>query len=242
MILTKDADLSQVDFLAGATLLIDKPLTWTSFDVVNKVRYSLKKYLDIKKIKVGHAGTLDPLADGLLILCTGKHTKTIESLQGKNKTYEGKMIIGATTPSYDRETEVDKEYPTEHIDANMLEEKRQEFIGQIDQFPPIFSAIKKNGKALYKYARKGQEVEINSRPVTIHSFDLMSKELPELEFSVECSKGTYIRSLAFDYGKALGSGGYLSALTRTKIEEFELKDAWNLEQFISAIGDITVTH
>jgi len=238
MILTKDADLSKADFLAGTTLLINKPLTWTSFDVVNKIRYSLKKYLDIKKIKVGHAGTLDPLADGLLILCTGKSTKTIEGLQLKNKTYKGTFFLGATTPSYDKETEVDGNFDTDHITENLMEEKRKDFVGKISQLPPIYSAIKKNGKALYKYARKGQKVEISPREVEIFDFDITDYALPDISFEVKCSKGTYIRSLAFDFGKALNSGAYLSSLTRTEIEDFKLDQAWNLEVFISALEDM----
>ena len=242
MILTKDADLSQVDFLAGTTILINKPLTWTSFDVVNKLRYSLKRYLNVKKIKVGHAGTLDPLADGLLILCTGKSTKTIDTLQAKSKSYKGTICLGGTTPSYDRETEVDQTFPIEHITDELMEEHRQSFVGVIQQMPPIFSAIKKNGKALYKYARSGQKVEITPREITIHSFDIIDNKLPEISFEVSCSKGTYIRSLAYDFGKALNSGGYLSSLTRTKIEEFDYEDAWDLEVLISVLEDMMPEH
>lgn len=242
MIIPKNQDLKEVDFLAGTTLLIDKPLEWTSFDVVNKIRYALKRHLDIKKIKVGHAGTLDPLATGLLILCTGKSTKTIDSIQGKDKIYSGKFYVGATTPSYDAETEIDQEFPTDHITEAEIESARLKYRGEIDQKPPIYSAIKKNGKALYKYARKGQAVEIPTRKVSIKSFEIEKVELPLMEFTVHCSKGTYIRSLAYDFGKTLNSGAYLAGLRRMGIEEYKIEDAWKLEDFISALEDKTSTH
>lgn len=235
MILTKETPISEVDFLKGSTILIDKPLEWTSFDVVNKLRYTLKKELGIKKIKVGHAGTLDPLATGLLILCTGKATKTIESLQVQQKEYTGEFFLGATTPSYDRETEVDNTYDISALTANDLEAARKSFIGLIHQKPPIFSAIKKNGKALYKYARAGKEVEIPTREVNIYDFTIGEAALPIVPFKVQCSKGTYIRSLAFDYGRALNAGGYLHSLVRTKIGEYSLLDAWSLEELIKEI-------
>jgi len=242
MIVSNTDDIQKVDFLAGATLLIKKPLEWTSFDVVNKIRYALKRHLDIKKIKVGHAGTLDPLATGLLILCTGKSTKTIDSIQGKNKTYSGQLFLGATTPSYDAETEIDATFKTEHIGTEEIELARKSFLGEIDQKPPIFSAIKRNGKALYKYARKGQEVDIPTRRITIHQFEIDKVKLPQVEFTVQCSKGTYIRSLAFDFGKALNSGAYLSGLRRMSIEEYNIDDAWKLEDFISALDDSSSKH
>ncbi len=220
------------DFLAGETLLIDKPLEWTSFDVVNKIRYTLKQKLGIKKIKVGHSGTLDPLATGLLIICTGKHTKRINDLQGLSKVYSGKIFLGGTTPSYDRETEIDKSFPTEHIDSTLIEEARKEFLGPLKQLPPIYSAIKVDGVPLYKKARRGEKVEVQPRDVEILRFDINKVEMPELTFEVECSKGTYIRSLAFDYGKAVRSGGYLSELRRLKVGDFDIKNAFVLSEFI----------
>jgi len=235
MILTKDADLDQVDFLKGTTLLIDKPLEWTSFDVVNKVRYALKRNLNVKKIKVGHAGTLDPLATGLLLLCTGKATKGINELMGQSKTYEGHIKLGATTASYDRETEEENQKDISNIDKDLIVDKSKKFIGEIEQKPPIFSAIKKNGKALYKYARKGEEVEIPLRKVVVNSFDIVTYESPLIEFKIECSKGTYIRSMAHDIGAALNTGGYLHSLVRTKIGDYSIDNAWNLDELVQAI-------
>lgn len=223
------------NFQEGALLLIDKPKEWTSFDVVNKLRYALRKALNIKKIKVGHAGTLDPLATGLLVVCTGRFTKKIESLQGMSKEYTGTFHLGATTPSYDAETAVDQEFPIEHINDKLLEKARQNFLGTIDQLPPIFSAIKVNGQPLYKKARKGEKVVVKSRTVTIHDFKLEKVELPKIDFWAHCSKGTYIRSLAHDYGKALESGAYLAGLRRTKVGDFKIEDAWNLEELIEYI-------
>lgn len=223
--------LTKEQFQEGQILLIDKPLHWTSFQAVNKIKWLLKKYAGLKKIKVGHAGTLDPLASGLLIVCTGKATKQISELQGLFKEYTGTFYIGATTPSYDLETEIDQHFPTEHIDKALLEETRTSFIGVIEQKPPIFSAIKKDGKRLYEHARKGEEVEIASRPITIHEFELTRTTLPEIDFRVACSKGTYIRSLAFDFGKALHSGAHLTALRRTKIGHFNIEKAVSLEVF-----------
>ena len=214
------------DFLEGQILLIDKPLTWTSFQAVNKLKYILKRKYNLpKKFKIGHAGTLDPLATGLLIICTGKFTKRITEIQAQAKEYTGTFTIGATTPSYDMETEVDTTFPTEHIAAALIQETTKQFIGEIDQKPPIFSAIKKEGKRLYEHARAGEEVEISSRKTTIHEFEITRIALPEIDFRVVCSKGTYIRSLAFDYGKALHSGAYLSALRRTKIGDYDVINA-----------------
>ncbi len=226
------------DFIAGSTLLVDKPLDWTSFDVVNKIRYHLKKLTGIKRFKVGHAGTLDPRATGLLIICTGKFTKKLANFQGLGKTYSGTITLGATTPSYDAETEVDATFPTEHITTDLLEEKRQAFIGHLEQLPPIYSAIKVDGEPLYKKARKGIVVEVKPRPVEIMNFDLTRVEIPEVDFQVDCSKGTYIRSLAYDYGKALGSGGFLSSLRRDSIGDFLLKDAWALTDLIEHIDEL----
>jgi tRNA pseudouridine55 synthase len=215
----------------GKVLLIDKPLNWTSFQVVNKLRWHIRKHFNIKKIKVGHAGTLDPLATGLLIICVGKETKNIHTYQGQAKTYTGTITLGATTPSYDLETEIDKTFPIEHITKDVLLETTKQFIGEIDQKPPIFSAIKKEGKRLYELARKGETTEIKARKVTIESFKLTSTELPNINFEVVCSKGTYIRSLAYDFGLALNSGAHLSALRRTKIGDFSVEKAISVDEF-----------
>lgn len=223
------------DFKAGAVLLVNKPLTWTSFDVVNKLRYTIKFKLGVKKIKVGHAGTLDPLATGLLIICTGKFTKKIDSIQVQNKTYTGSLMLGKTTVSFDAEEEPNATFPTEHITPELMEKTRHQFIGDIMQFPPHYSAIKVDGIPLYKLARKGIKKEIKSRPVTISKFDLTEVRMPEVDFLVDCSKGTYIRSLANDFGKALDSGAYLSGLCRTAIGDYKLEDAWDLEELIEYI-------
>ncbi len=230
-----DNPLPQYDFQRGAMLLVDKPKGWTSFDVVNKIRSKIRYQLGIKKIKVGHSGTLDPMATGLLIICTGKFTKKINELQGLSKEYTGTITLGATTPSYDAETEIDATYPTEQITEELIEQARQQFLGDLEQIPPMFSAIKVDGQPLYKKARKGQVVEVKARPVTIHAFDIQEVELPEVDFRVACSKGTYIRSLAYDFGKALRSGGYLSRLRRTQVGDFHIKDAWNLEELVQHI-------
>lgn len=223
------------EFKNGKVLLIDKPLEWTSFQAVNKLRWHIKKRFNIKKIKVGHAGTLDPLATGLLIICTGKQTKNIETYQGQIKEYTGTITFGATTPSYDLETEIDQEYPTAHLTEAMLHEATQQFLGVIAQKPPIFSAIKKDGKRLYELARAGKTTEIKARSIEIQTFELTSINLPEVNFRVVCSKGTYIRSLAHDFGQALQSGAHLSALRRTKIGDFSVDDATSIDGFVSAL-------
>lgn len=224
--------MTEEDYKNGQVLLIDKPLTWTSFQVVNKLRWEIKQRFNIKKIKVGHAGTLDPLATGLLILCTGKQTKQIDTYQGQIKEYTGTFTLGATTPSYDLETEVDKTFSTAHITEALLQETTQQFIGEIQQKPPIFSAIKKDGKRLYELARKGETTEIKARTVTVNEFEITNIDLPKVDFRIVCSKGTYIRSLAFDYGKALNSGAHLSVLRRTKIGDFSVDNALSVEEFI----------
>lgn len=225
------------DFLQGQVLLIDKPLTWSSFQAVNKLKYVLKRKYDLpKKFKIGHAGTLDPLATGLLIVCTGKYTKMIPEIQGQAKEYTGTIVLGATTPSYDRETEVDATFPTEHITAELIEATLQQFLGEIDQKPPVFSAIKKEGKRLYEHAREGSEVEIEARKTTIYEFEITRMALPEIDFRVKCSKGTYIRSLAYDFGKALQSGGYLSVLRRTKIGDYSVENGITPEAFEQKIN------
>ena len=218
-------------FLAGQTLLIDKPLEWSSFQAVNKVRWLIRKQFGIKKIKVGHAGTLDPLATGLLLICTGKATKTINELQGQIKEYTGTIQLGATTPSYDLETEVDANFETEHINQELIDETLPQFIGQIEQYPPVFSALKKDGKRLYEYARAGEDVEVKPRTIEISAFEITRFQDNELDFRVVCSKGTYIRSLAHDLGKALNSGAHLTALRRTKIGDFDVANGYNIEAF-----------
>lgn len=235
-----DNPLPRFQFKKGEFLLVDKPIEWTSFDVVNKIRHCIKKKLGIKKIKVGHAGTLDPMATGLLIICTGKFTKRLSEFQGLDKTYTGTLKLGATTPSYDSETKEDTQYPTEHINRDVLEEAKQQFVGAIEQYPPIFSAIKVNGQPLYKKARKGESVEVEPRNVHIHRFDIARIELPFVDFSVECSKGTYIRSLAHDLGKAAASGAYLTALRRTHIGKYSVDNAWQLDELIEAIRESVV--
>lgn len=219
------------EFQEGKVVLIDKPLQWSSFQAVNKVKWALKKHLDLKKIKVGHAGTLDPLATGLLIVCTGKFTKRITELQGMPKEYTGTFMLGGTTPSFDLETEINATFPTEHITDALVHETVNQFLGEIDQQPPVFSALKKDGKRLYEHARAGEEVEIAFRKTTIHEFEITRIALPEIDFRVVCSKGTYIRSLANDFGKALNSGAHLSALRRTKIGNFSVEGAISPQNF-----------
>lgn len=225
--------------IEGGVFLIDKPLTWTSFAVVNKLRHRLVRLFKNKKYKVGHAGTLDPLATGLLIVCFGKMTKQIDAFMGLPKGYSGIIKLGETTPSYDAETEVNERFPIEHITPSVLEAARQQFLGDIDQMPPIFSAIKKDGKPLYESARKGEAVEMQTRRVSIHQFDIQQVTESEIRFYVRCSKGTYIRSLAYDFGKACGSGGYLTKLCRTEIGEYENKDAWQLDDLVAELEKIS---
>ena len=211
------------DYQNGQILLIDKPLNWTSFQAVNKLKWALITKLNLpKKFKIGHAGTLDPLATGLLLICTGKFTKRIAEFQSQAKEYTGTFFIGATTPSYDLETEIDQTFPVAHINEALIQETVKKFLGEIDQVPPIFSAIKKDGVRLYEHARAGESVEIASRKTTIHEFEITRIALPEIDFRVVCSKGTYIRSLAFDFGKAMQSGSHLTALRRTKIGDYNV--------------------
>jgi len=224
------------DYQNGQILLIDKGLHWTSFQAVNKMKWLLKSKLGLKKIKIGHAGTLDPLATGLLLVCTGKFTKRISELQGQVKEYTGTFYLGATTPSYDLETEINETFPTDHISEDLIRETTKQFLGEIDQKPPIFSAIKKDGKRLYEHARAGEAVEIAFRKTTIHEFEITRIALPEVDFRVVCSKGTYIRSLAYDFGQALESGAYLTALRRTKIGDYNVNDAMDIIQFENSFG------
>ena len=227
------------DYQNGQILLIDKPLNWTSFQAVNKLKWALITKLNLpKKFKIGHAGTLDPLATGLLLVCTGKFTKRITELQGQAKEYTGTFHNGATTPSYDLETEIDQIFPTEHIDEVLIHETVKQFLGEIDQIPPIFSAIKKEGVRLYEHARAGESIEIESRKTTIHEFEITRIALPEVDFRVVCSKGTYIRSLAFDFGKALNSGSHLTTLRRTKIGDYDVKNGVDVTVFEKNLAPI----
>ncbi|MDO5972183.1 tRNA pseudouridine(55) synthase TruB [Flavivirga aquimarina] len=233
--------ITKEDYLSGQVLLVDKPLNWTSFQVVNKLRWEIRQAFDIKKIKVGHAGTLDPLATGLLVICTGKMTKQIDTFQGQVKEYTGTFVLGSTTPSYDLETEIDKKFSTTHITDTLIQDTTKQFIGNIQQYPPVFSALKKDGKRLYEFARAGESVEIKPRTVNISEFEITkintsdapSTDSINIDFRVVCSKGTYIRSLANDFGKALHSGAHLSTLRRTKIGDFYIDDSITIETFIS---------
>ncbi len=229
--------ISKEEYLSGQVLLVDKPLNWTSFQVVNKLRWEIRQAFQIKKIKVGHAGTLDPLATGLLVICTGKMTKQIDTFQGQIKEYTGTFVLGSTTPSFDLETEINNTFPTEHITPDLIQETTKQFIGEIQQYPPVFSALKKDGKRLYEYARAGKAVEIKTRTVSIQDFEITKIDGLSISFRVVCSKGTYIRSLANDFGKALQSGAHLSALRRTKIGAFNVDNAVSIETFITSLKD-----
>ncbi|MEK9602932.1 MAG: tRNA pseudouridine(55) synthase TruB [Flavobacteriaceae bacterium] len=232
-------NLSLNSILEGQLLLLDKPLEWTSFQVVNKLRWAFKKKYHLKKLKVGHAGTLDPLASGLLLICTGKLTKKISEIQALEKVYTGTITLGATTPSFDLETAFDQHFPIDHINLKMLEQAKKQFEGTIEQCPPIFSAIKKDGKRLYEYARKGESTAIKPRKITVSQFDLTQIDLPNIQFSVQCSKGTYIRSLAHDFGQALNSGAYLSELRRTAIGPYSVDNAIDPEQLVDKLLGIS---
>jgi tRNA pseudouridine55 synthase len=218
-------------FQEGEVLLFNKPLHWTSFQLVNKVRWLIKRDLQVKKIKVGHAGTLDPLANGLMILCTGKKTKEIDEYQAAEKEYIATIKLGATTPSYDGETAENCFYGTQHINEDLIKKTILTFLGDIQQYPPIFSAIKVGGKKLYESARKGKEVDIKPRSISIKELEILSIQMPYIQLRVACSKGTYIRSLAYDIGKALNSGAWLSKLERTKIGEYSVKNAIDIQYF-----------
>ena len=219
----------------GQLILVDKPLQMTSFQVVNKIRWGLKSKHKLTKLKVGHAGTLDPLASGLLIICTGKMTKKINELQDLDKTYTGTITLGATTASYDLETPIDEKFLINHLNEESLIAASKKFKGEIDQYPPIYSAIKRKGKRLYEYARSGEKIQIDSRKVTIHHFDFKKIKLPDLNFEVKCSKGTYIRSLANDFGKSVNSGGYLSSLRRTAVGSFKVKNALTPQELLKKL-------
>ena len=219
----------------GAVFLIDKPIDWTSFDTVNFIRALFKRFYGIRKLKVGHAGTLDPLATGLLIICTGALTKSIEDFQAQEKTYTGTMILGQTTPTYDLESEPDAFFPTEGITAEQVDAARMKFIGDIKQHPPKYSAIKIKGKRAFDYARSDEEIELKARDIHIDDFRINTERFPELDFEVTCSKGTYIRSLAHDFGKELGNGACLKSLRRVRIGDFKVEDAWQLEDLKNVI-------
>ena len=231
---TETKNFRKFTFAEGELLLINKPYRWTSFDVVGKIRNAFKPL----KLKVGHAGTLDPLATGLLIICTGKMTKQIDTFQAQEKEYTGTFVLGASTPSYDMETEPDQHYPTDHLTAEMLQALTARFIGTLDQYPPAHSAVKQDGERLYEKARRGETVELKTRKVTITEFELTRIELPEVDFRVVCSKGTYIRSLAHDFGIAAGSGAYLSRLRRTKSGDYQVEDAFEVLELVKHIREI----
>lgn len=225
-----------IDYLEGHTLLINKPLRWTSFDAVKKIRNTLRTALNIKKIKVGHAGTLDPLADGLLIVCTGKFTKRINEFQAQEKEYTAEFTLGATTSSFDLETEVNETFDYNHITEDMLKTNAESLTGDILQTPPIYSAIKQDGKRLYEHARKGEDVKIKKRMIHVSKFEIIKVEMPKVHVRIVCSKGTYIRSLAQTFGKNLNSGAHLSQLTRTRIGKFELSQAIDIQEFIDSFS------
>lgn len=224
----------------GTVILVDKPIDWTSFDTVNFIRALFKRFYGIRKLKVGHAGTLDPLATGLLIVCTGALTKSIEEFQAQVKTYTGTMLLGQTTPTFDLESEPDAFYPTEGITEEQIQAARLKFIGDLKQYPPKYSAIKIKGKRAFDYARSDEEIELKARDIRIDNFQVSTDRFPELDFEITCSKGTYIRSLANDFGKELGNGACLKTLRRTRIGDFRVEDAWQLEDLkneIIATGD-----
>ncbi len=226
------------DFEAGEVLLFDKPYGWSSFDVVNKVRYQIRNYLGKRNIKVGHAGTLDPLASGLLMICTGKATKRIEDLQAGEKEYTGTFVLGASTASFDLEKPIDKQFPTDHITPELILQVASSFIGDQLQVPPVFSAIKIEGRRAYKFARQQEEVEIKARPITITEFEVTSISLPEVNFRIVCSKGTYIRSIARDFGERLDSGAYMSSLRRTRSGNHSIEDAHEVEAFVELLKSL----
>lgn len=222
-----------IDIENGSIILVNKPYTWTSFQVVNKLKYHIKHKYGVKKFKIGHAGTLDPLATGLLIICIGKFTKRIEEFQAKEKEYTGVFRLGATTPCFDLEKPIDNEYPYIHITDDDILRVANSFIGEIDQTPPLFSAVKVEGKRAYELARENQEVELKSKKIIISEFEVKNINLPDVQFRIVCSKGTYIRSIARDFGLALNSGAHLIELERTRIGEFRLEDALNVNEFDS---------
>ncbi len=224
------------DFQQGEILLINKPMEWTSFQVVNKIRYEIRRKLGIKKIKVGHAGTLDPLATGLLILCTGKKTKTIDQIQKQTKEYTGRIQLGSTTPSFDLETEIDQQFSVDHLNEEVIKNAVSRLTGKIDQIPPSFSAKKVGGQRAYNAARKGELLVLPPNSVEVYEFEINCHVLPAVDFRITCSKGTYIRALARDLGKETNSGGHLTALHRTKIGNYAIEDALTVEEMIEQIS------
>ena len=231
-----------MDFITGEIIGIDKPLGWTSFDAVKRVRGAIQRRLNVRKFKVGHAGTLDPLATGVLIICTGRATREIERLQNGTKEYIATLRLGATTPSFDLETEIDATFPHEHITQEMVAEVLPRFTGHIMQVPPVYSAVKVDGKRAYKYARKGAEVELKAKPLVIEELEMLPSELPELKLRIVCSKGTYIRALTRDIGQALGSGAHLTALCRTRVGSIRLADCLTIDQAVEKIATCEVTY
>lgn len=224
-----------MDFIDGEVLAIDKPLGWTSFDAVKRLRGAIQKRLRLKKFKVGHAGTLDPLATGVLIVCTGRATRKIEELQSGEKEYEATIVLGATTPSFDLETEIDATYPTDHLTEEKIREALESFRGNIMQVPPVFSAVKVDGKRAYKYARNGKELELKAKPITINNIQFISLEGNELKFRVECGKGTYIRALARDIGEKLMTGAHLIKLRRTRVGKIKIEDCMKIDEAVDKI-------
>lgn len=230
-----------MDFISGEIIGIDKPLGWTSFDAVKRLRGAIQRRLRVKKFKVGHAGTLDPLATGVLIVCTGRATRMIETLQNGSKEYIAEITLGATTPSYDLETEVDETYPWEHITRDLIEETLPKFVGNVMQVPPVFSAVKIDGKRAYNLARKGKEVELKAKPLEIKEIEILGFEGNKLTIRVVCSKGTYIRALARDIGEALGSGAHLTALRRTRVGEIKIEDCLTIDRAVEVIDNGPLT-
>ncbi len=226
-----------MDFISGEVIVVDKPLGWTSFDAVKRVRGAIQRRLGMKRFKVGHAGTLDPLATGVLLVCTGRATKRISELQEGMKEYVAEVTFGATTPSFDLEKEIDATYPWEHITREKIEEVLPRFTGHVMQVPPVFSAVKVDGKRAYSYARKGKEVEIKAKPLEIREMEILGWEAPKLTVRVLCSKGTYIRALARDLGPALDSGAHLTALKRTRVGDFSIADALDIDKAVDIIAN-----
>ena len=224
-----------MNYVDGEILFVNKPLNWTSFDLVNKIRWKISRALNVKKIKVGHAGTLDPLATGVMIICTGKATRRIEEFQYQTKEYIATLHLGATTPCFDQEKEIDAYFPTEHITEELVNKVIPSFVGEIWQVPPVYSAVKVDGKRAYDYARDGQEVELKAKLLVIDEIEVLNFSLPELKIRVVCSKGTYIRALARDIGEALGSGAHLTALERTRIGEIRLENCWQIDALLTRI-------
>lgn len=230
-----------MDFISGEIIGIDKPLRWTSFDAVKRVRGAIQRRMKVKKFKVGHAGTLDPLATGVLIICTGRATRRISELQEGMKEYVAEITLGATTPSFDLETEIDATYPHEHVTRELVESVLPRFTGRVMQVPPVFSAVKIDGKRAYSFARKGKEVELKAKPLEIREIEILSFEAPVLTLRILCSKGTYIRALARDLGQALETGAHLTALRRTRVGDVTIDRCWTLDEALEHIANDELT-